>query len=122
LKREISGNFQIFCIQSASNDSKIAARKSRIADGMNLIRIKDRSDTGCIFKTWGNSSYLPNTQPVPGEGIIRSNYGGVGSWDTMAQCPLAIHVEGLPPASIPTLNEWGMILFMISLMLVSLYF
>jgi hypothetical protein len=45
------------CIQSALNDSKIIARKSRIVDKMNFIRIKDRSDTGCIFKTGSNSSY-----------------------------------------------------------------
>jgi hypothetical protein len=63
-----------------------------------------------------------NSAPIPGEGIIWSNYGGVGAWDTMSTYPLAIHVEGIPPASVPTLNEWGMILLTISLMLASLYF
>jgi hypothetical protein len=63
-----------------------------------------------------------NTQPIPGEGIIFSNDGG-GTWEkSYSMYPLAIYVEGLAAASIPTLNEWGMILFMISLILASLYF
>jgi hypothetical protein len=38
-----------------------------------------------------------DTQPIPGEGIIWSNYGGVGAWDFMTDYPLAIYVEGTPP-------------------------
>jgi hypothetical protein len=42
---------------------------------------------------------ISNTCPIPGEGIIWSNYGGVGAWDSMGSgsMPLAIYVEGTPP-------------------------
>ena len=42
---------------------------------------------------------LSYTCPIPGEGIIWSNNGGVGSWQTAPGSPLAIYVEG--PAAVP---------------------
>jgi hypothetical protein len=65
-----------------------------------------------------------NTQPIPGEGIIFSNDGGVGTWVSFPSYPLAIYVEGIgeAPVSVPTLTAWGIMFLMISLMLVSFYF
>jgi len=49
-----------------------------------------------------------NTQPITGEGIIWSNFGGVGSWDSMSNYPLAIYVEGTTaPVPVPI---WAIIL------------
>lgn len=42
---------------------------------------------------------ISSTCPIPGEGIIWSNFGGVGAWQTMSGYPLAIYVEG--PAAVP---------------------
>jgi spore coat protein U-like protein len=63
---------------------------------------------------------LSDTQPNSGQGMIYSNSGGVGAWSNWG-VPLAIYIEGVP-LPVPTLNMWGMITLMISLMLVSLYF
>lgn len=45
--------------------------------------------------------------PIPGEGIIWSNYGGVGSWDTMSNYPLSLYAEGVPTYSNPAFNSKG---------------
>ncbi len=65
---------------------------------------------------------LSNAGPIAGEGIIWSNSGGVGPWSSMASWPLAIYIEGTPISTIPTMNEWGIIFFMISLAVASIDF
>lgn len=43
-----------------------------------------------------------DTQPIAGQGIQWSNYGGVGPWETIASYPLAIYVEGIAPPPAPS--------------------
>jgi hypothetical protein len=51
---------------------------------------------------------LSSTYPIAGEGIIWSNSGGVGSWDSFGGAyPLAIYVEGATTYSHPAFNSKG---------------
>jgi hypothetical protein len=72
LKREIFANFQIICIQSAPNDSKNAAWKSRIGYVKHFIRNKGRSDTGSIYKTGGYISYGLSARPDADRPVVNS--------------------------------------------------
>jgi hypothetical protein len=45
---------------------------------------------------------ISSNAPIPGEGIVWSNSGGVGAWQGYSSYPLAIFVEGVPaPVPVP---------------------
>lgn len=56
---------------------------------------------------------LSNVQPIPGEGMIWSNYGGTGTWSSYHGWTLAIYVEGTPPP-VPV-PYWAIALFFVAL-------
>lgn len=54
-----------------------------------------------------------SVQPIPGEGLIWSNYGGTGAWSADASYTIAIYVEGTPaPVPVP---YWAIALLFVAL-------
>jgi hypothetical protein len=84
------------------------------------IAKKEWSGTNTYSFGWENfsGSFIPQSNQV----TLALKTGRIGDWDAIAAYHDNIRIEVLPPASVPTMNEWGMIVFVVFAGFGSVYF